>query len=177
MSFDWKKTLATVAPGLATALGGPLAGLAVQSISTALLGKPDGTDDEIEVAMQTGGMDSLVKLKQVENDFVVKMRELEVDVERIHQTDRASARDRQVKTGDKTPAILAAVILIGFFGILGYMLTHGIPENGGEALLVLLGSLGAAFGSVVAYYYGSSKGSADKNALLYRSAPVDKQGG
>lgn len=174
MSFDWKKTLATIAPGLATALGGPLAGLAVQSISTALLGKPDGTDDEIAVAMQTGGMDSLVKLKQVENDFAAKMKELEVDLERVHQADRASARDRQVKTGDKTPAILAGVILIGFFGILGYMLTHGIPENGGEALLVLLGSLGAAFGSVVAYYYGSSKGSSDKNALLHRSSPVDK---
>lgn len=166
MSFDWKKTLAAIAPALATALGGPLAGVAVQTISTSLLGKPDGDEAEIAVAIQTGGADALLKLKQAENDFTVRMRELDLDLERIHQGDRASARDRQAKTGDKTPAILAGVITVGFFSVLIFMLLRGVPKEGGEALLVLLGALGAAWGSVVQYYYGSSKGSADKNNLF-----------
>lgn len=166
MSFDWKKTLATIAPALATALGGPLAGVATQAISAQLLGKPDGNEAEIAAAIQTGGTDALLKLKQADQDFAVRMRELDLDIDRIHASDRASARDRQVKTGDLTPAVLAGVITVGFFSVLLFMLLRGVPQTGGEALLVLLGALGAAWGSVVSYYYGSSKGSADKNALL-----------
>lgn len=166
MSFDWKKTLATIAPALATALGGPLAGVAVQTISGQLLGKPDGSEAEIAAAIQTGGADALLKLKQAEQDFTVRMRELDLDLDRIHAGDRANARDRQAKTGDHTPSVLAGVITVGFFSVLLFMLLRGVPQTGGEALLVLLGALGAAWGSVVSYYYGSSRGSAEKTQLL-----------
>jgi len=166
MSFDWKGALKTVAPALATALGGPLAGVAVKSISDSVLGKPDGSEDEIAQAIQSGGADALLKLKQAEQQFILDMKKLDVDIEKLHADDRANAREREVKTGDKTPAILAGVITIGFFGILGYMLKYGTPEHGGEALLILLGALGAAWGSVVQYYYGSSAGSARKDELM-----------
>jgi hypothetical protein len=36
----------TVAPTIATAVGGPLAGMATRVISEALLGKPDGSEAE-----------------------------------------------------------------------------------------------------------------------------------
>jgi len=52
MAFNWKSILGTVAPGLATALGGPLAGMAVQAVSNAVLGKQDGSDDEIAAAIK-----------------------------------------------------------------------------------------------------------------------------
>ena len=41
-----------------------------------------------------------------------------------------------------------------------------------DALLILIGSLGAAFGAVVNYFFGSSKGSADKNQLLADKDPA-----
>jgi hypothetical protein len=37
--MDWKKIVGAVAPTLATALGGPLAGMAAAAVSDALLGK------------------------------------------------------------------------------------------------------------------------------------------
>ena len=53
-------------------------------------------------------------------------------------------------------SLLGIGITFGFFGILGWMLAHGIPHTGGEALLVMRGALGAAFGAVINYYFGSS---------------------
>lgn len=36
MSFDWKQLVGSVAPTIATALGGPLAGMATKAIASAI---------------------------------------------------------------------------------------------------------------------------------------------
>ena len=46
-----KSIIQTVAPTIGTAVGGPLGGMAVKAISEALLGKPDGTPDEVSKAI------------------------------------------------------------------------------------------------------------------------------
>lgn len=159
----------TVAPTLASAVGGPLAGMATRVISDALLGKPDGTEAELIEAAKAATPDQLVALKNAEADFILRMRELDIDLERLSNEDRANARDREVKVGDKTPKILAAVITVGYFGVLFWMLKNGLPGNGGsEAMLVMLGTLGTAWGGIVAYYFGSSAGSRDKNRMIDR---------
>lgn len=157
----------TVAPSLASAVGGPLAGMAVRTISEALLGKPDGTEDELAQAAAKATPEQLLALKKAEQDFAVKMRELDIDLERIANEDRGSARDREVKTRDWTPRLLAGLITLGYFGALFYMLRNGLPQHGGsEAMLVMLGTLGTAWGGVVAYYFGSSAGSKAKDEAL-----------
>ena len=167
MDVDWKQVVRTVAPGLATALGGPLAGVAASALSDALLGRPGGSEGDIAQAVAVGGADALAKIKAAEQAFQVRMRELDIDLERIHQADRNSAREREAKTGDVwTPRILALLVTGGFFGVLSFLLASGKPQTGGDALLVMLGALGGAWASVVAYYFGSSAGSAQKTALL-----------
>ena len=94
------------------------------------------------------------------------MAELEIDLERIVAGDRDSARKREVALGDHTPKILAAAITIGFFGILFWMFVHGVPKNGNEALLLMLGALQTAFTGVIAYYFGSSAGSKAKTDAM-----------
>lgn len=58
---------------------------------------------------------------------------------------------------------LGALITIGFFTILGIMILVGGYE---DYLGIVLGALIAAFSMVVSYFYGSSKGSADKNDII-----------
>ena len=161
----------TVAPSLASAVGGPLAGMAVRTISEALLGKPDGTEDELAQAAAKATPEQLLALKNAEQDFAVRMRELDIDLERIANEDRNSARNREIKTKDWTPKVLAGLITSGYFGVLFYMLQFGLPTTGGsEAMLVMLGTLGTAWGGVVAYYFGSSAGSKEKTEAMNRMA-------
>jgi len=70
----------------------------------------------------------------------------------------------------RTPAVLTLVTTIGFFTILGWLIALGIPDTGRDAILVMLGTLGTAWTSCVAYWVGSSSGSARKTDALERIA-------
>ena len=165
--MDWKGILGAIAPTLATALGGPLAGVAASAVSDALLGRPDGSEAEFAVALKAGGPDALAKLKDADNAFAIRMKELGIEVEKLHAADRANAREREAKTGDSwTPRLLASLVTLGFFGVLAWLLAYGKPDAGGDALLVMLGALGGAWASIISYYFGSSAGSAEKTAIL-----------
>jgi hypothetical protein len=48
------------------------------------------------------------------------------------------------------------------------MIAYGLPAQGGEALLVMLGTLGTAWGAIVSYYFGSSAGSKEKTEAMNR---------
>lgn len=168
---DWKKLVRTVAPGLATALGGPLAGAAVHSISQAVLGTPDGTEEEVATAVAAGGSDALLKLKEAEQAFAVRMKELGIDLEKVHQADRASAREREVRTGDVwTPRVLAATIVGGFLAMVAAVLlgkVAGITDPVAAGMVgTLIGYVSAKADQVVSYYFGSSAGSAAKTDIL-----------
>lgn len=173
MDFDWKALVGTVAPTIATALGGPLAGLGVKAVVGAL-GLTDGSGEkEIAAAMASATPDQLLALKKADQEFAVKMAELDIDLERINAEDRNSARQREISTGDSmTPRALAFLVTVGFFGVLAYMLTKGLPaESGGrDAMLLMLGSLGTAWSGIVAYYFGSSAGSKQKSDAMARAS-------
>jgi hypothetical protein len=163
MSFDWKELLRTVAPGMATALGGPVAGIATAAISSVLLGKPDGSEGEIAKAMAGATPDVLLKLKEAEGSFMLAMKKLDVDLEEVSAKDRASARDREVALKDKTPQYIAAVSFLGFFAVLGMLVMFPVQAGAKDALLILLGTLNGIVVSIIAYYYGTSSGSTSKS--------------
>jgi hypothetical protein len=163
MSFDWKGLLKTVAPGLATATLGPVGGMAVAAISTALLGKKDGTESEIATALAGATPEILLKLKEAEEDFMVAMKKLDIDLEEVSAKDRSDARAREIALKDVTPQYIAAVSFVGFFAVLGALVVFPIQAGAKDALLILLGTLNGVVVSIVAYYYGTSSGSTAKS--------------
>jgi len=158
--------LGQIAPSIATALGGPLAGVAVRTLSNALFGHEDGTEQQVSDALSSATPDQLAAIKKIDADFKVRMRELDIDLERISAGDRNSARQMQQNTKDSTPKILAYFITFGFFGALVWILVFGLPQTGTEVLLMMLGSLSTSWTGVMQFYYGSSLGSKAKTDAL-----------
>ena len=165
--------IGSVAPTIATALGGPVAGMAVKAISGALFGHDSATEEEIRTVLANPTGDQLAALKKIDADFAVQMKALDIDLERIAAGDRDSARDMQKETKDWIPRALAVSVTVGFFAILLYMLVYGLPTTGNEALLLLLGALQTAWGGIIAFYFGSSSGSQKKDQMIYNSKPLD----
>jgi len=104
--------------------------------------------------------------------FDSRMAELQTQAElklaELETQDRNSARQREATIKDLTPSILAYSITAGFFGVLFYMLNYEVPQAEREVLFVMLGSLGTAWTGIIAYYFGSSAGSAAKHATIER---------
>lgn len=166
MAFDWKSLVRTVAPTLATALGGPLAGLATRAIAGAVLGDEDASEAELTQALQGATPDQLLALKKADQEFAVRMKELDIEVDRLANDDRNSARQRQIATKDYMPAVIALAALAGFFGILATMAFIPLPEGAEQPFAVMLGALGTLVTQIGAYYFGSSAGSARKNDMI-----------
>lgn len=159
---DW---LLKLAPTVASALFGPLGAVAAPIIANAL-GLEESTVDAVKDVISKGQMtgEQIAALKKAEIDLQLKEKEMGVRFAEIEAADRASARNMQVSTQSKIPGALAIMVTLGFFGILSYMLTDNYQAS--DALLVMLGSLGTAWTSIIAFYYGSSHGSAQKNQML-----------
>ena len=168
--FDWKSTLAVVAPTIAGALGGPVAGFAVGEIAKALGVEPN--EKAIAIAVSGGAPDVLEKLRRAESDFEVRLAELNIDWEQIHQSDRASARSLGKARGVFVQAILSGVLGFTFAWVL-YSIFEGrvaIASDMRDIAIYALGTLNTLLVQVFNYWFGSSSGSKDKAATLDRAA-------
>ncbi len=163
------QVLRTVAPTIALAVGGPFGPLASAAISAAL-GTPKGDDKAAEAALLTATPDQLLALTKENDAFQVQMKQLGIDEEKLVFDDIANARAREIAIKDSTPRYLAYLVTVGFFGILGYLVVEGKPVQGGDVMLVMVGSLGTAWTGIVGYFFGSSAGSASKTDALNKIA-------
>ncbi|MCK5605404.1 hypothetical protein KAR91_26165 [Candidatus Pacearchaeota archaeon] len=151
------------APLLGGVIGGP-AGAAVGSMVAKVFGG-DPTDPADLIARVKADGDAAVKLKQIESDNETRLAE--IDLENVK-----SARDRETAITKVTGKlnypmyILAGIIVVGFFVIMGLMFKYSFPAGSKEIGLLMCGGLVSKFGDVCNYFFGSSKGSADKTALL-----------
>lgn len=176
--FDWKAVVKTVAPGLATALGGPLAGMAVKTIGDKILGKSDATEDEVSLALQTGGPELLLKLKEADYEFKTAMADAGIKLEEIAAADRASARKRETDTHDSwTPRVLAALVICAFFYCVISVMSGHVPNLNDPIIAgtagTLIGYTSAKADQIVSYYFGSSASSKAKDQTISDIAKME----
>ena len=70
--------------------------------------------------------------------------------------------------------ILASIIIVATAGFLIMLGLREMPAGNKDAIMMALGALLAAFGTVVGYFFGSSKGSAEKTDALAKVAEENK---
>ena len=158
----------SIAPTIATALGGPLAGMAVEAVSKAIGIDPSEVQNTINNGKLTA--DQIAGIQQAEIALTTQAQELGLNFESLATQDRKSARDMQMTVKSWIPPILAIGITIGFFGIMYGMMTGHVTSS--EALMILLGSLGTAWTGVISFYFGSSASSQAKDQLIHQSTPI-----
>jgi len=77
-----------------------------------------------------------------------------------------------MKVKDIPMLVLAGAVVVGFFALMYLLVYHAIPAENKEILNIVVGALIASFTAVVGYYFGSSKGSSDKNEMLKNQSPT-----
>ena len=174
--MDWKKVVGQVAPTLATALGGPLAGTAIGFLSKEFLGTENAPQEDIEKAILSASPESLAKLKEIDAKFKRDMKALDVDLERIAVDDRKSARE--LAKDNMWPQITLSVIYtLGYFGILVFMMANAMGEGvtldpASSAILnVLFGVLSAGLPMILRFWFGGSPQDKENMERVYNSVP------
>jgi len=162
--MDW---LTQLAPTIATALGGPLAGMAVSAVSKAI----GCTPEEVQNVISSGKLDAtqVAAIQQAELELKKQAQEMNLDFAKLSVEDRKSARDMQAVTRSFIPPLLAVGVTLGFFGIL-FGLMYGQIQHAPQ-IDIMLGSLGTAWTGIIAFYFGSSASSQNKDQLLHQSTP------
>lgn len=176
MSFDWKSTVGKVAPWIATALGGPAAGLAIDAVCKAVGLAPSLENAQLAAQQAAEGSltgEQFLALRQSEATFKIRMVEMGykqiTDLEEIAFKDRDSARNREIQTKDWMPKALGIGVTFGFFGLMIFMMRWDVPAANKDMLNIMLGALGGAWVSIIGYYFGSSASSAKKDTIIDKS--------
>lgn len=187
--MDWKTVVASVAPGLATALGGPLAGGVVAVLADKLLGGSTGdpVQDEARVAgVLSGGITPEIRAKILEGEQALKLAVINAGLEtkRIDaDTDKAVLED--IKDARKTGganrdlfllgsiiltawALLTAGTLWGLFAVLTGQIKLDIAIVATVFTVIgsVVGYISNIAQQVVSFWFGSSRGSTNKGDAM-----------
>jgi hypothetical protein len=162
LSDKAKAVISTVAPTLGTALAGPVGG-AVGVILQQVFGTSD--NKTLEAAIAGANPEALLKLKQAENEFLVKMKELGITEDKLVYDDLASARSTYAAVRDPLVAWIGGGTVVGFF-VLVFVVVSGEVKIDSAILGALIGYVSAKADQVLSFYFGSSKGSKEKTDAL-----------
>lgn len=161
--MEWLKQLA---PTIATALGGPLAGMAIDSLCKATGMEPQ--DVKQAIAGGTLSAEQAAAFKQAEAELKAQADQLGLDFAKLEVADRQGARDASVAGGTSGRIfVLSCLLLLVTLGAELWVLFHGYPGSVPEIVAGrILGLLDAISTMVLAYHYGSSSGSKEKTDAL-----------
>lgn len=140
----------------------------------------------IDLGAMLGTNEGRIKLKQLElereemlQDFILEQREQDIRSDAMYLQDTADARNREVAiaTSKDAPEINKVIVPYLALGVLGLtFLLFGllifaeqeITPNRKDIVIYILGVLSSISAQIVAYYFGSSKGSAVKDETINR---------
>lgn len=182
--MDWKEIgralVSQGAPMLGGLLGGPAGAVAGKMVAGMFGADPESPEDVMNAI--TADPAAMQKIKEFEAKHQEELQRLQIKETELFLADIDSARKREVEvarvTGkkDKDLYLMAYIVIGSFFAITLYLLyaiiradpdTNAIDELKDHPLaMIIIGALISGFTQVLSYFFGSSKGSSDKNKIM-----------
>ena len=152
-----KNLIANAAPGLATALGGPMAGMAVKMMADKLGVEP--TEQAVADHL-THNPEHLIRLQEID------LAKLQADHANTADARKMNAEIQLSATSSflaKNTAYIIDFVIVGATIVLTWLLFFkGVPDENKELAYIAFGSLITLSGTVVNFHRGTSQGSKDK---------------
>lgn len=170
--------LEKIAPTIATALLGPLGGVAVAGLAK-ILGIEDGTVKDVAKAISEGRItpEQIAEIKALELKYKNDEEERGFKYADLAFKDRDSARRANVEGGVQGRMFwLSVILLVITLGCEIMVLFFGYPDDKIPEMVVgrILGLMDAVCMMVLAYHYGTTSNSMVKTSLLAQSTPPIK---
>ena len=145
--------LKTLAPTIGGAIGGPMGGMAAKMVASKLGIKKTDTHS-IEEAIEAAGSEKIEEIKAVDQEFALKMKQLDIDVFSKQVEDAQDAR--KVFGDDPIPKLFAMLALVGFLGYV-FLDTMQDPASNDDAIVnLVLGYLGGLVSGISAFFFGAN---------------------
>ena len=115
------------------------------------------------------------EIEKARLSYDIEMKGLGISQEKAYLEDTASARDNQSRVQESANAtwlaknahsLLAIVILAATFSLYTMLILGDIEKEQENIVIYILGALTTISTQVVAYYFGSSKGSKEKQEII-----------
>lgn len=166
--MDWKelgkKIVSAGAPILGGALLGP-AGAAAGALLASELGT-EPTPEAVDAVVAGASPEVRLQLIDVQNKHIQTLRQLDIDELKVVTADIQNARHEHK---DHWMPSTLTIILAAMVTLDSLLLFYAaVPEANKEVVYFLTGQLVTAFLTAVAYWLGTSRGSADKQRLIER---------
>lgn len=162
--MEWKdigKQVASAAPVLGAALGGPIGGAA-----GALVASIFGVDNKPEKVSEaiTADPESAMKLIELEQKHELALRQMALDERKAEMTDTQQARTTH--QGAWMPWALTLILSVMISAMVAALIWISIPPDNKEVVYLIVGQLIGAFSTAISYWLGSSRGSVIKDERL-----------
>ena len=170
--MDWLQTIGNIAPTVATAIGSPVAGEIISAVA-GIVGAKEPSTAAISDVINQGKLTSeqITELKKYELQLQDLERERGFRYEELSTKDVADARARDVSSKDNVNRNLAYLIIVAFVATTACTLA-GVSKVDSVLAGTLIGYLSAKAEQILNYYFGSTRSSEQKNALLANSVPI-----
>lgn len=181
---DVVKVVASLAPTVASAIGGPLAGMAVTALESVfgITPAPEETVEQrqgtLASAIAGATPEQLQAVRKADQDFQVKMAELgfknQEAIAALRIEDVQGARALLTATRSWVPAALTVVLTFGVFMMIGTLFLTEVPQANREVFYTLLGAVSTAWITSTHFWFGDTLSSGEKTQIIAKSSPVQE---
>ena len=144
-----KGVLASLAPTVGRALGGPLSGMAIKLVADRL--GVSNTTDPVKLEEYIEKHPEVIpQIQEADNEFKRTIEERQIDLESFKTQVEDTQHARMTFGDDPTPKFFAIISLLGFLAYI-FMVSFNEPENDSLSN-VILGYLGALISGIASFF-------------------------